>query len=274
MNGLGGGRGFPLGLPFGRFPQALSGAPGGPGTFPFFLKPAETRSPNPQGVVGLDRGGDPVDGLFLLCLERAEEVVPDQENFPVILVQVFGVRTMVDPVAGWGSKEPIQNAEPSNQPGMLEDAPDIGGDADSHEVKGRNPQQGQQVEGGAREEGEVQDKPSGSNRHIVFYRGVMDMVHRPEKPRSVGNPVIHIPRQIIEQESDQPSGEILFQYEEVPPMIQEGHHPEGQEMPHCGIDYQSRNRDEEIGRGVGIVPGAVFGEPHPMSHPLPESRST
>ena len=98
------------------------------------------------------------------------------------------------------------------------------------------------------------------------------MVHRPEKSRAVGNPVVHIPRQIIEQESDQPSGEILFQYEEVPPMIQEGHHPEGQEMPHCGIDYQSRNRDEEIGRGVGIVPGAVFGEPHPMSHPLPREQ--
>lgn len=59
-------------------------------------------------------------------LKSAEELVPDDEEHPHVLIEVFRVGGMMDPVVGRGDQDVFEPTHFVDQFGVHEDPPDLG----------------------------------------------------------------------------------------------------------------------------------------------------
>ena len=87
-----------------------------------------------DGVMGVDGFGDAVQRLICLCGVGTQEMIPKHQNLAEILIDVFGVASMVDAVVGWSGQQKVEYSKLSNDSGVLGDSPDVGADTDDDEV--------------------------------------------------------------------------------------------------------------------------------------------
>ena len=76
-------------------------------------------------------------------LKCAEQLVPDDQEHTHVLIQVFHVRSMVDPVMRRGDQDILQPAHLADQLGMDENTPDLGGRIHEDDIQRLKAQQGQ-----------------------------------------------------------------------------------------------------------------------------------
>lgn len=144
--------------------------------------------------------------IFFFCefgLKGAEQLVPDDQEHAHVLIEVFGIAGMMDPVMGRGDEDIFEPAHFADEFGVYEDAPDLCSGIHEDYVEGFEAQEGERNEvyesvqgleyGGAEAHGEV---------HV--FGGVMRHVDGPEEADLMIPAVKPVVKEVFREKKEEP----------------------------------------------------------------------
>lgn len=205
-----------------------------------------------------ERGGQAVFSGFILFggqfgLKGAKELVPDDKEHTHILVQVSGVRGVMDAVMGGGDEDIFQPAHFADQFGMDEDAPDLGGGVHKYDIERFESQEGEWDEIDEAVEG-LEDGGPESNGEVHVFGGVVGDMDCPEKSYFVVPAVQPVIEEIFSEQQEEPVGEDVGNREVMVPVAI----LKDEQIGSAEQEVDSPIQQHKIEVGQCIFPGVQF----------------
>ena len=203
----------------------------------------------------LRRLGQPVlCGLILfgaqLRLERAEQLIPDDQEHPHVLIEVTRIGGMVYPVVRRGDEDIFQPAHLADELGMDKDAPDVGGLIHEDNVYRLEPYQGQGNEIKKTIQ-RLEHRAPETDRKIHQLGGVVGDMNGPEQPDLMIPTVEPVVKEILGQQQEQPVREDIADGDPVMTVAK----LEDDQVEAAEEQVDAAVEQHQVNIGNGILPG-------------------
>ena len=203
----------------------------------------------PQETFALERGGEPENHGLLFFGKSAKEFIPNDEEAPVIFVDVFFVAGVVHPVVRRSDDDFFQKAELPDRAGVCEEriSPVDSQNAQNHFCRKTHDRQY-----APKQHANERLKNSDACAHgkVELRTGVVHHMLRPEYIHGVAESVVPIPQKIYQHKQQNPLPIVLINGKEGKMFVQKLIHKV--KTPRENQSAQPiENADRQVGNGVG-----------------------
>ena len=207
------------------------------------------------GALFVERFGEAVfDGFIFLCrqlgLERAEQLVPDDEEHAHIPIEIFYIRRMVDPVMAGGHQDVFQPAHFVDELGVDKDAPDLRSGIHKDDIHGPETQKCERnkIDKTVKR---LKDRGPETHREIEMLGRMMGDMYRPEKADLVVPAVQPVIEEVLRQQQQQPVGKDVGDRQPVMPVAGR----EDQQIDAAEQQIDAAVEQHQVNIGKRIFPG-------------------
>ena len=185
-----------------------------------------------------------------LGLEGTEQLVPDDQEHAHVLVEIFGVGGVMDPVMGGCYQDIFQPAHFAYQLRMYKDAPDLCSGIHENDIQGFESQERQGDKIHEAVEG-LKDGGPEADRKIHMFGGMVRYMNGPEESYLMIPPVQPVIQEVFGEQKEEPVGEYIGDGDPVMPVGKVQH----QEIDTPEQEVDPAVQQHEINVGQCVFPG-------------------